>query len=50
MKERDSDGNQYPRRIVEGFKRGPKSVDAVMYKYNEKLMYLFKGVYVSVGS
>jgi len=46
MKEYDSYGNKYPRKIRDAFKHGPSSVDAVLYKKSENLIYLFKDSFV----
>ena len=48
MKEYDSYGNKYPRKIRDAFKHGPSSVDAVLYKKSENLIYLFKDSFVSL--
>ena len=51
VKATDANGFRFPRKISEAFKTkyGPKikTVDAALYKFNEKLIYLFKDNLVS---
>ena len=42
MKDKDSKGNKYPQKIKDVFKYGPTAVDAAMYNFQEKLLYLFR--------
>ena len=47
MKDKDSKGNKYPQKINDVFKYGPTVVDAAMYNFQEKLLYLFRDGLVS---
>lgn len=44
----DSQGRKYPRLIKDGFPSIPYPIDTVFYKWQDKMLYFFKGSYVSI--
>lgn len=46
VKEKDSSGRKYPRKIWDGFRGIPSPIDTVFYNMVERMLYFFKDQYV----